>query len=600
MLKLALAGNPNCGKTTLFNILTNSREHTGNRPGVTVDVKEGICNIGDEPVVISDLPGIYSLYPYSREEIIACSYILNNKPDCIIDIVDAVNIERNMYLTTQLAETGVPVVMALNMMDEADKRGDRFDIEKMERLMKIPVVPISALKGLGIEELVRRAVSTAAVRKRGKYDLKLEENEEMYEKAADRRYRYIEYIVSQCVSKKHMKSTLSDRIDLVVTNRLLAFPIFFAVMYIIFSVTFGSVGKSLSHGMDILVNDRLAGAVKNILAAINTNEFMTSLVIDGIVKGIGMVIVFLPQIVLLFLFLSILEDTGYMARVSFITDRLLRGFGLSGKSFVPMLMGFGCSVPAIMASRTLRSEKERKLTIILIPFMTCGARMAVFAAFGSAVFGDRGLWITAALYSIGIAVALISGIIFKNTVLKGEEEGFIAELPPYRLPSLRNVLISVSERAEDFISKVFTTLFTVSIIIWLLQSFDISLHMVKDNSRSIFAYMGKAVAPVFIPCGFGDWRKAAALITGLGAKEAVISTLGILYGNTPLSLHFTEASAFSYLVFILLYMPCAAAFTAAYKEMKSIKWAVFAALYQTGTAWLVSAAVYRISSFIMS
>lgn len=598
MLKLALAGNPNCGKTTLFNILTNSREHTGNRPGVTVDIKEGICNIGSMPVVIADLPGIYSLYPYSQEEIVACDYILKDKPDCIIDIVDAVNIERNMYLTTQLSETGVPVVIALNMIDEAEKKGDKIDTVKMERLMKIPVVPISALKKTGIEELMERALNAAG--NTGEYRLRLEENEKMYEREADRRYRYIENIVSQCVYKKHIRSTLSDKIDLVVTNRLLAFPIFFVIMYIIFSVTFGSVGKGLSNGMDILVNGKIAGIVKNILLAINTNEFMTSLVIDGIVKGIGMVIVFLPQIVLLFLFLSILEDTGYMARASFITDRLLRGFGLSGKSFVPMLMGFGCSVPAIMASRTLKSEKERRLTVILIPFMTCGARMAVFAAFGSAIFTDRGLWITAALYTIGIAVALISGIILKSTVLKGEEEGFIAELPPYRLPSLRNVLISMSERAEDFITKVFTTLLIVSIIIWLLQSFDINLHMVRDNSQSIFAYMGRAVSPVFIPCGFGDWRKAAALITGLGAKEAVISTLGILYGNTPLSQHFTGLSAFSYLVFILLYMPCAAAFAAAYKEMKSIKWAVFAALYQTGTAWLVSAAVYQIGSLIMS
>lgn len=593
MLKIALAGNPNCGKTTLFNVLTDSREHTGNRPGVTVDINEGICCIGNKSVTIADIPGIYSLYPYSQEEIIACDYITRDKPDCIINIVDAVNIERNMYLTTQLIETGAPVVMALNMIDEAYKKGYDIDIIKMEELIKIPVVPISALKKTGIEELVSTAVKTAG-RKRGIYKLKLYENEEMYEREADRRYSYIEHIISQCVHKKQVRDTLSDKIDMAATHKILAFPIFFAVMYIIFSVTFGRIGKGLSNGMDILVNDKIAGVVKYILAEINTGEFLTSLVIDGIIKGIGMVIVFLPQIVLLFLFLSILEDTGYMARVSFITDRLLRCFGLSGKSFIPMLMGFGCSVPAIMASRTLKSEREKRLTIILIPFMTCGARMAVFSAFGSAIFGYKGLWITAALYIMGIAVALLSGIILKSVVFRGERESFIAELPPYRLPSIKTVLADMCEKAEDFITKIFTTLLIVSIVIWVLQSFDTSFHMVKDNSQSIFAYIGKAVSPLFVPCGFGDWRKAAALITGLGAKEAVISTLGILYGSTPLSQCFTKLSAFSYLVFILLYMPCAAAFTASCKEMKSIKWAVFAALYQTGTAWLVSAAVYNI------
>ncbi len=594
MLKLALAGNPNCGKTTLFNVLTNSREHTGNRPGVTVDIKEGICLVGKEPAVIADLPGIYSLYPYSQEEVIACEYILNDRPDCIINIVDATNLERNMYLTTQLTETGVPVIMAVNMIDEAKRKGYEIDFEYMEKLMNIPIVPISALKKKGIKELIERATKAAASGS-GKYKLQLEDDERLYEKAADRRYRYIESVVSQCVHKKKLKSTISDRIDLVVTDRVLAFPIFFALMYFIFSITFGKIGKGLSNGMDILVNRNIAGLVNNILAEINTNKFLVSLVTEGIIKGIGMVIVFLPQIVLLFLFLSILEDTGYMARVSFMTDRLLRCFGLSGKSFIPMLMGFGCSVPAIMASRTLKNERERRLTILLIPFMACGARMAVFSAFGSAIFKDKGLWLTAALYVIGIAVALLSGILLDGTVFKGENEGFITELPPYRIPSLKNAAVNMCEKAENFIAKVFTTLLIASVIIWFLQSFDTSLHIVTDNSKSIFAHMGKIISPLFIPCGFGDdWRAPAALITGLGAKEAVISTLGILYGNTPLSQHFTELSAFSYLVFILLYMPCIAAFTTAYKEMKSLKWALFSALYQTGIAWLMSAAVYNI------
>ncbi len=592
MLRLALAGNPNCGKTTLFNVLTDSREHTGNRIGVTVDIKSGICNIGKTPVLITDLPGVYSLYPYSQEEMIACEHILKDKPDCIINILDPMNLERNMYLTTQLTETGVPVVLALNMMDEAEKKGYRIDIKKMEALMDIPVVAISALKKRGISELIERAAE-AAKKGRGKYRLRLDDDEEAYEKEADRRYKYIENVLSQCVHEKRYRSTVSDGIDKIVTNRFMAFPIFFTIMYIIFSVTFGSVGRGLSNGMDILINDKIAEMIKHMLAAMDTDVFLTSLVIDGILKGIGMVIVFLPQIVLLFLFMSILEDTGYMARASFITDRLLRCFGLSGKSFVPMLMGFGCSVPAIMASRTLKSEKERRLTVMLIPFMPCGARMAVFAAFGSAIFGDEASGLTVILYVIGIGAALLSGILF-SALVKDGDVSCIAELPPYRFPSLENVLINMWERAEDFLKKVFTTLLIVSVIIWFLQRFDIRLHMVKDNSQSIFAYMGRAIAPLFAPCGFGDWRNAAALITGLGAKEAVISTLGILYGSTSLSQHFTKLSAFSYLVFILLYMPCAAAFTASYKEMKSIGRAVFAALYQTGLAWLVSAAVYNI------
>ncbi len=600
MLEFALAGNPNCGKTTLFNLLTDSREHTGNRPGVTVDVKRGICSVGNISAIISDLPGIYSLYPYSQDETIACEYILKDKPDCIINVVDATNMERNMYLTTQLMQTGIPVVMALNMIDEAENRGDVIDIKKMEELMGIPVIPISALKKKGIDKLIIKAASISRKRK-GPYALYFEENDEMYEKEANRRYKYIEKITALCVHKGKTEHSLSNRIDTVVTNRFLAFPIFMTIMYFVFSVTFGNVGKALSNGMDILVNEKIGALTANILCELNVSELITALIIDGIIKGIGMVIVFLPQIVLLFLFLSILEDTGYMARASFITDRLLRSFGLSGRSFVPMLMGFGCSVPAIMATRTLKSRTERNKTVILIPFMTCGARMAVFAAFGNEIFADKGRVVTAALYVIGIGVALLSGLILGNTFIKGEDEGFITELPPYRLPSLYSVMIHMCERAEDFIKKVFTTLLVASVIIWLMQSFDIRLNIVKDNSESIFACLGKAIAPIFIPCGFGsDWRKTAAIISGLGAKEAIISTLGILYADGFLSRHFTGLSAFSYLVFILLYMPCAAAFTASYKEMKSLKWAVFAALYQTAAAWLVSAAVYQTGSFILS
>ncbi len=666
MLRLALAGNPNCGKTTLFNQLTGSRAHVGNWPGVTVDRKEGICRVGDETVTILDLPGIYSLSPYSEEEVVSRKYLLIEKPDLIINIIDATNFERNMYLTSQLMETGIPVVIALNMMDEIEAMGDKIDVEKLSRKLNVPVVPISAVKNIGIKELMERAVDTAKksnnyfhsvlsdtpafplvteIRKiASKYGkditlfsaIKLLENDEhiiasldlpkeawdlinlvvhnseeelnieweIY--VADLRYKYITKLTAECIKRSRNPEylTLTDKIDLVVTNKYLAIPVFLSVMFLVFEITFGYIGSTLTDGMDYLVNSVAVENLREFMISFDVADWAVGLVADGIATGVGMVLVFLPQILLLFTFLSVLEDSGYMARAAFIMDKLLRNFGLSGKSFVPMLMGFGCTVPAVMATRTLENERDRKMTIILTPFMSCGARMPVYAVFTGAFFAAHKGIVVISLYILGIVVALLSGLILKSTVLKGEAETFIMELPNYRLPSVKTIVLHVWEKAKEFVVKAFTILLLASVVIWFLQSFDLSLNMVSDNSQSIFAEFGKLLVPVFEPCGFGDWRAAVALLAGFAAKEAVVSTLGILYGvgdassavevTSVIANHFTPLSAYSYLVFILLYMPCVVAFSAIRKEMNSIKWTLFAVGYQTLVAWIMSFLVYNI------
>jgi ferrous iron transport protein B len=668
---MALAGNPNCGKTTLFNRLTGSRAHVGNWPGVTVDRKDGICRVGEEEVVIQDLPGIYSLSPYSEEEVVSRRYLLVEKPDLIINIVDATNFERNMYLTSQLMETGIPVVLALNMMDEIKALGDEIDIQRLSKRLNMPIVPISAAKNAGIDELMKTAVETAKnkdsffhsvladtpafslateIRKiAAQYDkgisffeaIKLLENDEriiqdlaLPDKAtelielvvknsedelnieweiyvADLRYKYITELSKACIKRTRDPEALTttDKIDLVVTNKYLAIPVFFGVMFLVFQITFGGVGSFLTDGMDYLVNDVAVGALRTLMVRLQVADWLVGLVTDGIATGVGMVLVFLPQILLLFTFLSVLEDSGYMARAAFIMDRLLRHFGLSGKSFVPMLMGFGCTVPAVMAARTLENERDRRMTIILTPFMSCGARMPVYAVFAGALFAAHKGLVVISLYCMGIAVALLSGIILKSSVLKGDAETFIMELPNYRLPTVKNVALSVWEKAKEFVVKAFTLLLLASGIIWFLQSFSLSLKLVTDNSQSIFASLGRLLVPVFKPCGFGEWRAAVALLTGFVAKEAVVSTLGILYGvgdasstaaiSGALANHFTPLSAYSYLVFILLYMPCMVAFTTIKKEMGSWKWTLFAVGYQTVVAWIVSALVYNIGSLFI-
>jgi ferrous iron transport protein B len=671
MLKLALAGNPNCGKTTLFNRLTGSRAHVGNWPGVTVERKEGVYHIGDDSVVIVDLPGIYSLSPYSEEEVVSRNYILNDKPDLIINIVDATNIERNFYLTSQLMETGVPIVIALNMMDEVEALGDEINIPKLENRLGVKIIPISAVKNLGIEKLMQTCIEVAekgnntihsilsntvaypvinniksvlaqdnksvtlfSAVKLLEGDEKTIENLKLSDSAsrkidsiiktsekelgieweiyvADLRYRYITGLTEKCIKRTRNPEdlTLTDKIDLVVTNKFLAIPVFLAIMFLVFQITFGSLGSFMTNCLDVLVNEKFLGFLKNVMLQYNVADWLIGLIVDGIAAGVGMVIVFLPQILLLFFFLSILEDSGYMARAAFIMDRLLRRFGLSGKSFVPMLMGFGCSVPAIMATRTLENERDRRMTIILTPFMSCGARMPVYAVFGAALFGKNAGIMIISLYCLGVIIALLSGLLLKRTILKGEAETFIMELPTYRLPSAKTIFLHVWEKAKEFVIKAFTILLVASVAIWFLQNFNFHLQMVDNNTESILGYFGHIIAPIFKPCGYGNWRNAVALLTGFAAKEAVVSTLGILYGvgesagtvavSQALSTAFTPLSAYSYLVFILLYMPCVVAFSTIHKEMNSWKWTFIAVGYQTAVAWIASFLVYQIGSLII-
>lgn len=670
--KFALVGNPNSGKTTMFNEITGSTQYVGNWPGVTVEKKEGKARRFKEDIRIIDLPGIYSLSPYSMEEIIARDYIIEEKPDVVINIVDASNIERNLYLTMQLKELGVPVVVALNMMDVVEAKQDRIDIKALEKQLGLPVVPTSASKGTGIKEAVAKAVEVAeasatitsdsdfryfddriescldevaatvadiAGRKgfnaRWTAQKLLEGDEKVAEKLevpsaviaslkqhqnalaehygmdletvfADNRYRFITGVIGKSVKKnsKAQGLTWSDRIDRVVTNRVLAIPLFLLIMYGIFQITFGAVGSFTIDWVDVFMNETVAGTLTGWLEAAGAAEWLVALVIDGIVAGLGSMLVFVPQIMILFFFLAILEDTGYMARAAFIMDRLLRKLGLSGKSFIPMLLGFGCTVPAIMASRTLENEKDRRLTIILSPFMSCGARLPVYALFAAAFFANNQGEVVFSIYVLGIVIAILSGILLKNTILKGEAAPFVMELPPYRFPTLKGLGIHMVDRAKGFIKKAGTVIFAAAVVIWFLQSFDPSFRMVEDPEVSIFGILGKAIAPIFAPLGFGDWRSSVALLTGLVAKEVVVSTMGILYGlgdigeNTgqlvaTLQNAFTPLTAYAFMAFTLLYMPCIAAFGAIKREMNSWKWTFITVGYQTGIAWIVAFIIYQ-------
>ena len=666
----ALVGNPNCGKTTMFNEMTGSTQYVGNWPGVTVEKKEGRVKKFKENIKIVDLPGIYSLSPYSLEEIIARDYIIEEKPDVVINIVDASNIERNLYLTLQLKELGIPVVVALNMMDVVTSRGDTIDIKKLEESLDMPVVPTSANKGTGVREVVERALAVAealAVQKVEKhtelfYDdsinrsielieeltakvasdkgynpgwaalkllegdekaiekLKLDDSllskitslrEELENKydidietiIADARYQYISKIVSKAVKKKHKSGelTVSDKIDKIVTNRILAIPIFLAIMFIVFRITFGAIGSYSVDFVDGFINETLAEAVEGWLLAAGGADWLVELIVSGIIGGLGSVLAFIPQIILLFFFLSILEDSGYMARAAFVMDRMLRKLGLSGKSFIPMLMGFGCTVPAAMAARTLENEKDRKLTIILTPFMSCGARLPVYALFSAAFFFRNQTVVIFSIYLLGIVVAILSGILLKNTVFKGEVAPFVMELPPYRVPTIKGLAIHMWDRIKGFLKKAGTIIFTASVLIWFCQSFSFSFSMVEDPADSIFGTIGKVIAPIFSPLGFGDWKSSMALLTGLVAKEVVVSTIGILNGvgeeaasiSAALQSYFTPLKAYSFMVFTLLYMPCIAAFAAIKRELNSWKLALFSAGYHMAVAWFVAFLVYQ-------
>ena len=659
-LTFALAGNQNCGKTTLFNQLTGSNQHVGNFPGVTVDRKSGAIR-NNPNTEVTDLPGIYSMSPYTSEEIVTRQFIIGEKPTGIINIVDATNIERNLYLTMQLMELDTPMVLALNMMDEMRGNGGTVRINKMEAMLGIPVVPISAAKNEGVDELVDHALHVAKYQERpGRMDfcgeedhggavhrcihgiihliedharaagipvrfaatklvegdqrieaaLKLDQNEkEMIEHIivqmeqergldraaaiADMRFHFIHQLVDQTVVKpRQSKEQLrSAQIDRFLTGRYTAIPAFVGIMALVFYLTFGVIGLALQNLLEVGI-DALTAAVDSTLTAWNVNAAVHSLVIDGIFTGVGSVLSFLPIIVTLFFFLSLLEDTGYMARVAFVMDKLLRRIGLSGRSIVPMLIGFGCTVPGVMASRTLPSERDRKMTILLTPFMSCSAKLPIYSLFAAAFFPEHAALVMVSLYFLGIAVGILMAILLKSSVFKGEAVPFVMELPNYRLPGLKNVVQLLWEKARDFLQRAFTVIFVATIIIWFLQSFDLRLSLTADPQQSILAWLASGIAPLFAPLGFADWRVSTALITGFMAKESVVSTLTVLFGSTSDILAcLTPLAAASLLVFCLLYTPCVAAIASIKRELGG-KWAVFVVIAQCVIAWLAAFVVH--------
>ena len=660
----ALAGNQNCGKTTLFNALTGSNQHVGNFPGVTVDQKSGEVREHKDCTVV-DLPGIYSLRTYTQEEIVTRDYILNQKPDGIINIVDATNIERNLYLTLQLLELRVPMVLALNMMDEVRANGGTIDVQKLSDDLGIPVVPITAAKGEGVSELMDRAVETAKNRvlpkvydfcaanspvhrcvhavvhliedhaerlglpprfcatkliegDRDKADrLVLDQNErELLEHCivqmetengldrnaslADMRYTFIEQVTADAVvkcheSKEHKRSVAWDR---VLTGKYTALPVFFGVMLLIFWLTFEVIGQGLSDLLALGI-DYVTAGVDGALTAYGINPVVHSLIIDGIFAGVGSVLSFLPIIVTLFFFLSILEDTGYMARVAFVMDKLLRKIGLSGRSIVPLLTGFGCSVPAIMATRTVSSDRDRKMTILLTPYMSCSAKIPIYGFFTAAFFTDHKALVMISLYVLGIVVGILAALVMKGTAFRGKPVPFVMELPNYRMPSAKSVGLLLWEKAKDFLQRAFTVIFLATVVIWFLQSFDTRLNVVTDSADSLLALIGQWLAVLFRPLGFGDWRCATALISGFIAKESVVSTLQVLLGNAAITSLFTTRSAISFLVFTLLYTPCIAAVATIRRELGSRIKTVGVVLLQCVVAWLAAYIAYAVGGLLL-
>lgn len=625
---VALVGNPNCGKTTLFNELTGSNYDVGNRIGVTVESKKGICRYNKNMLIV-DLPGIYSLSPNSAEEIITHDFIINEKPDLILNIVDATNLERNLYLTTQLAETGVPMVIALNMADAVKKSGFEINANMLTKRLNIPSVPISANKCIGIEKLIKecnlggntqnqikynaeieRAISALCLKNKISrfYAIQLTEKNDTETYIAQTRYKFIKSVAADCIKiiGQNRQFLITEKIDSIAMHPLFAIPIFILVMFCVFQITFGTFGSMLSDMLDTLFNVQFANMLENILTSAEVGAFFKGLLLDGIISGIGSVITFFPQIMLLFLFLSFLEDSGYMARTAFIMDKLFIKIGLSGKSFVPMIMGFGCSVPAIMAVRTLDNERDRKLTMLLIPFMSCGAKMPVYAVFTAALFPNNAGIVTFSLYILGIALGIISGLILSNTVFKGDEPPFVLELPPYRMPTFKSTFNHMWDKVKDFLTRVGTVILLASIIIWLLENLDFHLHLTADSEYSIIGTFGKLIAPIFKPCGFGNWKVAVSLISGFAAKEAVVSTMSILYGayNTAdlvlcLTTSFTPLSAYSFLTFVLLYVPCIAAVSTLRSELNSRKLTAFSVLYQLSIAWIMSTLVFQIGNLFV-
>jgi len=663
-MRFALVGNQNCGKTTLFNVLTGSNQHVGNFPGVTVDQKIGKI-VKCENADIVDLPGIYSIRPYSNEEIVTRDFVINEKPDGIINIVDATNIERNLYLTSQLLELRIPMVIALNMMDEVRENGGSIDIVKIAASLGVPVVPISAYKEEGIDELISQAINVVKKRITPKvYDfcqpgpihrcihslshivedhadaigisprfcvsqvlmkddkfiklMDLDQNElELIEHTiiemenetgmdvdaaiASMRYDFIETVCKDTVKKPSTskEKLLSERIDKYLTNRFLAIPIFLFVMFLVFYLTFGLIGGGLSSIFETFTI-KIIDLVDIALTNYGINPIVHSLIVDGILAGVGSILSFLPNIVILFLCLSILEDTGYMARIAFVMDKLLRKIGLSGKSIVPLLIGFGCTVPAVMASRTLSSERDRKMTILLTPFMSCNAKIAIYSVFASAFFKGYEVVVMITLYFGGIVLGILVALLFKKTIFKGKPIPFVMELPNYRLPSIKSVALLLWEKIKDFVSKAFSVILVATVVIWFLESFDTRINYCSNPKDSLLGGLGQLLVPILSPLGFTDWRIGPALITGISAKEAVVSTLAVIMGVSESGLQnalnsiFTTASAASFLTFSLLYTPCIAAIATIKKELKSTFQTIIVVIFQCGFAWLVSFIVYQI------
>lgn len=671
-IKIGLAGNPNCGKTTMFNDLTGSTQYVGNWPGVTVEKKGGKLK-GHKDVEIVDLPGVYSLSPYTLEEVVTRNFMIEDKPDAIINIVDASNIERNLYLTTQILELGIPTVIALNMMDIVEKNGDKIDLNKLSDILGCPVIETSALKGKGIKEVAEKAVELANEKKKFNFEVpyseecknalseiekfakenlsssnieskylaiklferdekiveklqlnesSLKEIENIVKKCEDEldddsesiitsdRYAFIGTIVSKAIKKaNNSNESTSDKIDKIITNRFLALPIFAAIMWAVYYISVSSIGTIVTDWTnDTLFGEIVAGNVGNWLQALGVADWLYSLIIDGLIGGVGAVLGFVPQIMLLFLFLSILEDCGYMARVAFIMDRVFKKFGLSGKSFIPMLISSGCGVPGIMATRTMENDRDRKMTIMLTTFIPCGAKLPIIALFAGALFGGAS-WVAPSVYFLGIVMIIICGIILKQTKLfKGEPAPFVMELPQYHIPSAKNVLLYMWERGRAFIVKAGTIIFVACGAIWFLSSFNFRLEMV-DAGESILAAIGNVFAPIFAPLGFGNWQSSVASISGLVAKENVVGTFGVLFGvaeaaeDDPTLLQhvsgmFTIASAYAFIAFNMLNAPCFAAIGAIRREMGSWKWMWITIGFQTGTAYLVALVINQVGSFI--
>ncbi|WNY26862.1 ferrous iron transport protein B [Methanolapillus ohkumae] len=637
---IALAGNPNSGKTTLFNRLTGSNQKVGNWPGVTIEKKIGTYvkpgkGESKEQVDVVDLPGIYSLTPYSAEEIITRNFIVEQNPDLVINIIDATNLERGLYLTFQLKKLGCPVIIALNMMDEVEQNGTLIDYEKLHQMVGFPVVPISAIEGNSLSAKMAKLMGshTSEAAKGGipkliqksneildnsyknlpgydpskssfsfdktKFELsQLKDADEIdFDEHSSEVYAQITDIVAKTTKQgeRQVQADRSKKIDKFLTNKWIGIPLFLIIMYIVFQLSFGAVGSLFSDWIDVFLNETLAGFVEEWFTSAGAADWMLDLVINGIIAGVGGVLTFIPQIVILFVFLTLMEDTGYMARVAFIMDRLFRKIGLSGKSFIPMVMGFGCGVPGVMAARTLDNEMDRKTTIVITPFMSCGARLPIYGLFIGAFFSAHAGWIMLFIYVLGIVVAVFSAWLLKKTIFRGPMSPFIMELPPYRMPDLYTYFKHIWEKARGFIIRAGTIIFAMSIVIWFCQGYNFAFQAVEDPAESIFGMIGSVIAPIFGPLGFGDWRAADALLTGFVAKEAVVSVIEILYTPAEFLAMFTPVIALSFMVFCLLYLPCLVAFVTIKRELNSWKLGLFAAAYQTVIAYVVAFIVYRIA-----